>query len=562
MAAVAPSLTLGLVADDWIHILFAHGRHALLPGMPQNPLDLFSFAGHSPGSNLAARDAGLFPWWTDLDTKLAFFRPLSSLTHLIDWCLWPGSPVMMHVQNLVWFALALWAVAAVYRRFYVDRAIAGLATLLYALDDAHGQAVGWIANRNALVSLALTLPVLVLHDRWRRDGWRAGQWLAPALLGIALGAGEAAMAVMGYIIAHALFLDRGTLGERMRRLWPYLVVIVIWRGIYNHLGYGTANSGVYVDAAHDPHAFLTTLPSRAIFLLAGQLSGPWSDLAPMWAYIHPRALKVAFAIALTSVAFVIAQLVPTVRRDPTARFFATGALIAIVPICSTMPADRLLWFVGVGAMGVVAQFLLTPPRGWWAWSGFVVILLVHVVVAPPVLVWRSRSMEAVNIPLSRADLSLPLTPDMAHRTVVLVNPPADYFAGYLPFRRAALGEPLPVFRWLASTQDRVTVTREDDRTLRVTPEDGYLTHLSEYMLRSKPLPPHAHIDMPGMHIDVLSTTADDRPKSVRFRFDVPLEDRSLYFARWDVQRYAPFTLPAIGQSVTLPAADFLTTMAK
>ena len=562
LALTAPSLTIGLVADDWIQVLVGRGQQSRLPGLPKSSLDLFSFAGHSVGGNVTARDSGLYPWWTDLDVKLAFFRPLASLTHSIDWRLWPQSPFLMHLHNLVWFALALAAVALFYRRFCLDPAVAGLATLLYALDDAHGQAVGWIANRNALVALACALPVLVVHDRWRRDGWRTGAWLAPAIFAVALCAGEASLAVVGYLAAHALWLDRGRLVERLVRLWPYFVVIVIWRIVYNHLGYGTANSGVYIDIGHDPRAFLTALPSRFVFLLAGQLALPWSDLAAMWSYIGPRALKIAFVIAFTSSAFVVAQLIPIARRDPTMRFLATGALLALVPVCSTFPADRLLWFVGIGAMGLVAQFLLTPPRGWWAWSGFVVLLLLHVVLAPPELALRSRSMEAVNIPLVRADESLPMTPDTAGRTVVLVNPPADFFAGYLGFRRAAFGEPRPTFRWLASTQESVAVTREDEHTLRVTPHGGFMAQISEYMLRSRPLPDHAHIDLPGMHVDVLGSTADGRPASARFRFDLPLDDPSLYFARWDVQRYAPFKLPAIGETVTLPPADFLTAMHK
>ncbi len=562
MALVAPSLTIGLVADDWIQVVVGRGWQSRLPGLPASSLDLFSFAGHSAGGNRAAMNAGMYPWWADPDVKLAFFRPISSLTHFIDWHAWPNSPFLMHLHNLVWFALALAAVAWVYRRFYADPAVAGLATLLYALDDAHGQPVGWIANRNAMVAMSLALPVLVVHDRWRRDGWRAGAWLAPALLGVALGAGESALAVVGYLVAHALWLDRGRLVARLARLWPYLAVIIVWRAIYVHLGYGTANSGVYVDPAHDPRAFVTALPSRALYLLAGQLSLPWSDLTAMWPYIGARAAKIAFVVALTSVVFVVAQLIPVVRRDRTARFFATGALFAVVPISSTFPADRLLWFVGIGAMAVVAQFLLTPPRGLWGWSGFVVLLLLHVILAPPQLVLRSRSMEAVNIPLSRADESLPSTPDIAGRTVVLVNPPADFFAGYLASRRAALGVPLPTFRWLTSTHDSVTVTREDEHTLVVTPVGGFMPRISEYMLRSRPLPPHAHIDLTGMHVDVLSTTADGRPASARFRFDVPLTDPSLYFARWSVQRYAPFTLPAIGATVTLPPADFLVSMHK
>ena len=48
--------------------------------------------------------------------RLAFFRPASALTHLIDFVAWPRAPLLMHLHSLVWFALALVAVCLVYRR--------------------------------------------------------------------------------------------------------------------------------------------------------------------------------------------------------------------------------------------------------------------------------------------------------------------------------------------------------------------------------------------------------------------------------------------------------------
>ena len=148
----APSLTVGLAADDWLQLLVARGLHPFA-GLPQSRLDLFSFAGHDPATIQPLVDAGMFPWWTDPAVKLAFWRPLASFTHLVDWTLWPGAPWAMHLHSLAWFGLALAAAAALYRRL-IGGWTAGLATLLYALDDAHGPAVGWIANRNAMVAVA------------------------------------------------------------------------------------------------------------------------------------------------------------------------------------------------------------------------------------------------------------------------------------------------------------------------------------------------------------------------------------------------------------------------
>ena len=49
---------------------------------------------------------------------------------------------------------------------------AGLALLMYAIDEAHAATVVWISNRNAVLAAALGFGALLLHDRAARDGDR------------------------------------------------------------------------------------------------------------------------------------------------------------------------------------------------------------------------------------------------------------------------------------------------------------------------------------------------------------------------------------------------------
>ena len=237
------------------------------------------FVNGDPGDAARLRDAGLFPWWTDLSLKLSFFRPITSATHVLDHALWPDSAAAQLAHNLVWLALALVAVWAFYRRFIPVRWIAVLALALYAFDDARGPVVGWIANRNALVAVALALPVLLAHDRWRRDGWLPGRWLAPALFAVSLGAGESSLAIVAYLAAHALWLDRAPWRDRLVALAPYAIVVVAWRVLYVKLGYGVVGSGIYLDPGAHPGAFAAAAATRIPFLLVGQLAAPWSDTA-------------------------------------------------------------------------------------------------------------------------------------------------------------------------------------------------------------------------------------------------------------------------------------------
>ena len=82
----------------------------------------------------------------------------------------------MHVQSLFWFALALVAVAAFYRRFFAAFGggaapwAAGLATCyMRSMMRTAPRSAGWpIATRWSPSPRAM--PVLLLHDRWRRAG--------------------------------------------------------------------------------------------------------------------------------------------------------------------------------------------------------------------------------------------------------------------------------------------------------------------------------------------------------------------------------------------------------
>lgn len=543
--------------------MVARGLHPFA-GLPASRFDLFSFAGHDPRDTPLLMDAGMFPWWTHPAVKLAFWRPLSSLTHLIDWSLWPESPLAMHAHNLLWFALALASVAAFYRRFFAGGWAAGLATLLYAVDDAHGPGVGWIANRNAMIAVALALPVLLAHDRWRQDGERAGAWLAPSLFALALCAGESSLAAAAYLVAYALCLDRGTRVARALSLLPYLAVVILWRVVYHALGYGTAHSGVYLDPASDPIAFLRVLPSRAAFLLASQLALPWSDFGPLYSFVSEHFARVMLTAAAVTVLAFAALFAPLCRRDPLARFFAVGALLALVPVCSTFSADRLLWFVGVGAMGLVARFIEQAPRAAWSYAVVSLLLLLHVVLAAPLLALRSRSMDTVKRPLMRANDSLPPSAALRGRTIVAVNPASDLFAGYVTIYRGARGEPLGPMRWLATGGSAVTVTRLDARSLRVRPEHGFVDRVGEQLLRSPSdaIPRGTEVRLSGLTIEVTEEEPDGRPAEVRASFDRVLEDPSFYWCVWQQGRYVPWSPPPVGKSIVLPAVNLIEALFK
>jgi hypothetical protein len=241
-------------------------------------------------------------------------------------------------------------------------------------------------------------------------------------------------------------------------------------------------------------------------------------------------------------------------------------LLAAVPVASTFPADRLLTFTSLGAMGLIAQLLAATVRdrallgdgklrrfGVSALAGF--FLLIHLVLAPPFLVLRARSMVAVGRVLDRAERSVP----DAH-TVIIATTPSDALAAYVPIMRRSRNQAGPAhLYWLATATTAVTLERLDARTLRVAPERGFLLHEIDQMMRSPRLRAFAvgdRVPLSGVTIEIESVTAEGRPLTVLAQFERPLEDSTLTWLRWDRRTYVPYAPPAIGTRETLPAVDF------
>lgn len=580
------SLDTGLGADDHIHQLVMRGTHRL-GGFADDGWDLFRFAGE-PARNRQNMLDGVFPWWADPQASLAFWRPLTVLTHRLDHRFWSDSPLWMHAQSIGFFALLLLGARALYKRLLPGPWVAVLAFAIFALDDARAPPLTWIANRHAVISAAAAVWMLVAHDRWVRQGWRPGSFLAVGALIVGLLAGESTLAVGAYLFAHACFLDRGPWVGRMLRLAPYAGVVVAWRIVYKMLGYGTHGSGVYIDPTQRPLEFLAFAVQRLPVLMLGQLGFPWSDGWAAYDLIWPPAKILVMALALIVLLGLGWLLVPLLRREPRMRFWVVGSLLAAVPACATFPADRMLTFVSLGAAGALAELFaaVTTRRGRdaraaseagapgelqalfgsrlrsgaaiWAAHG---IVLVHMIAAPLLFPTRARGVVDVRESLQRAERSVPEPEPGVDRTLVYVNPPSDPFACYVPIMRAAEegGPPPDPQRWLAVGVTSVTLQRLGERTLRVRQEGGFLPGAAERMLRSSVNPFHVGqvVHVPPLHVHIEEVTEDGRPAVVRARFDRPLDDPSLVWLRWEQDGFVPYAPPAVGERDVLPPVDLL-----
>jgi hypothetical protein len=569
-----PSLDTGLAADDYLHTIMLD-RPAAIPAFERAPLDIFRFC--EPRSAPALLDEGLFSWWDDPQTKLAFLRPITALTHVFDHAFFRNVGWFMHLHSALWALLLLFGVRAFYRELITDRLLANLAFALYALDDARGWLVSWVAARNAGVATAISVWTLVAHHRARTAqlaaaGRRSGlpalahASLGPALFACALLAGEGSLAVLGYLVAHALFIDAGALRTRLLRLAPYIALFVIWRVVYKWLDYGVSGSSLYVDPQSDPLAFLAMLITNAPVLLSAQFGGMWSDVWTLL-FVAPRIRALVYVVSLSFVLWILWSAARRWRSEPLLGFALFGTLFAVVPASAVFPSDRLLTWIALGASILVAELIAPALRGTQPLAASLRVtacaLLAAHLIGVVFLPSRARGNLVSRSLLDRADAGVPRDATIRDKTLIFVNPPLLPFATYWPIERAALGVPRPKAQHILATgATAVTLERIDTHTLRIRAQGGFLLDPVSKLMWSSQRPFHAGelITQGDMVVRVIEVTPDRRPLVIEARFARPLEDPSYVWRDWQNTRPGPFTPPRIGSRSMLAGAEYFQTM--
>ena len=549
-----PALTGGWQLDDYFQ------RATLLGYGDSKPINTF-IQYIDRAHNLSQMDFGTMPWWGSPDLHQAFLRYASTLTMMLDYRLWPNYPALMHLHSLLWLSAAVLAAAFLYREVLGATWVAGLAALMYALDGAHAVPAAYLANRNALIACCFGFLSVLAFVRWRKHGHATTRWVSVLMLALALSAGEMGLATAAYLFSYALTVDGDGIRARLMRLLPHGAVFGAWVLIYKLGNFGSHGSGFYVDPLRDPLGFAGSFCQRAAFLLMGQ----WSPLPAEMSMVNAPGSSAFFHLSVLSfvVAAIVAVLfIPLVVRDRMARFWGLGALLSLIPIGAVGPENRLLGFVGLGSMALLAQltqalfagsFVPSAPRVWkgFAWAATLLLLLIHLVAAPFLGIARIAYQANVSSRMERAIASVPSDPQIASQDLVLINPPDHiYLVTAISTVKRLENLPTPRHMRALSTGGTLEVTRVGPRSLRVRFPGGFFpTAFSRYVRSpNERFSVGQHFDLPGLSAMVEALGAQGDPEQVLYEFPVPLEDSSLRWMSWHDGVYVPWTPLAIGQT--------------
>lgn len=546
-----PSLWTGFILDDYLH------RAVLLrlPGFDIDPLQMFSFVNGDPDR---AGEPRLFalPWWAAEDLKLSFWRPAASLTHILDYALWPDALWLMHLHSVLWYAALAVVVGFLFRPFFEVKWQAGLAAFVYAASHTHAMPVFFLANRNALLSVFFGALALLLHHRRRKRGGASAAVLAPIALLLGLLSNEGAVAACGYLFAYALFIDTGTLRKRALSLAPYVVVVLVWRIFYQLHGYGAWASEAYIDPLASPVKFLNAVVLREpMYLFSQWFIAPtdFSRLVSSAALLKWRLFAVGFLVLLSIVLF------PLLRRDAAARFWCAGMVLSLIPSCAVFPMDRMLLYSGIGGAALLTQLLvalykreLFPPKarirrfaGRLLFDAFVVL---HIVFATYWLPLRIRVIGPTLAKVTDPIQAVAEKEELSRKLVVFVDDPS-LISGYFPALRALAGlDPVAQVLVLApvgSSEHPIVLSRPSRNTLIMEIDGDYEWFIARD--RAHPFNVGDTVDLNRVAVEIQRIGDEGRPTQLAFHFDTALEDDSI---AWFIA-LRPFTPPSIGRTETI-----------
>lgn len=344
LAFFVPHLDDSFFADDYLHI----SKNRDLPFR-----DCFRSYGFT------SKDIELL-WWIDEELLLRYFRPLVTLTVMLDHRLAGLNGFPYHLSNLLFHLIAGVLVLALAREVTGREDVSVAAALVFLFHPVHAEALFWVSGRVDTIVTIFILGAVLLHIQGASRSSGARSAAGTACFAAALLAKETALIVPVLVVAFDLCSRepgramQKVLRERLRVYVP-LAIIAAGYLIAHRLVLGSTvglNPPYYY-----PPTSLGFVPQALAKILVYLLH--FIFFIPLM----PVSMASYFRLLGTSVAVLSVILVPivwyvyrTVRGERPVRYFLLWALITTALITPIMPGERLLYLPSVGLCLVVGTF--------------------------------------------------------------------------------------------------------------------------------------------------------------------------------------------------------------
>lgn len=157
------------------------------------------------------------------------YRPITLVTHSIEWGLMPNSPWLGHLINAILYGLLCLVIYGWMSILFQDHSdkwwsVAGVTVLVFALHPLHIEAVANIKGRDEILSMLFAVYAMFL---WAKSNYKINWWAA-LLMFLAFLSKESALAFVGVAPLTYYFFKSSSLKKSLVSAWPFYAVFVLY----------------------------------------------------------------------------------------------------------------------------------------------------------------------------------------------------------------------------------------------------------------------------------------------------------------------------------------------
>lgn len=320
----------------------------------------------------------------------AYFRPMVTMSYIVDWAVWGGNPLGLHLTNVLLHVAVTLLFAQVVRRI-IGRTPGTIAGALFAVHPIHTETVTLVTGRVDLwPALGMLVALwLVFHGRAAGRWWPwvplAAVSYVLALLGKEMAAPFPAMLLL-LEVAGAAPLRRHPVRARWQWHLPFWLVL----GLYMLWRFGLMDSGHTAESPFGGAGIVALLSTVVIvgqyltlFVLPVSLS-PYHDLPWVLSLGEPQFLLAALGLlSLTALAWRCRTRAPVWLWCWVAFWVLLSPVLNLVPIFMPI-AERYLYIPSMAACAAAGAALValaralrtrTSPAAAWVPAVLVVAVL-------------------------------------------------------------------------------------------------------------------------------------------------------------------------------------------
>lgn len=540
------------------------------PGL--GPFTLYQFSDGTPRHNAELASGGHWPWLIHPNWKLSFCRHLPSALIALNHKICGLNPAGYAIHSLLWYIALIIMLGLLVCRLVPGpegkgaHPAAYLTVIIFAFAFSNSYALFYGAARWIIMTAFFGLAGLLAHIKWREQDWKPGRILSPAAFFLALLCGEAALAVMAFLVAYELFGRKEAVKKKAAALLPAAILAAVYLVVYRLIGYGAENMGLYTNPLNDPLAYLAALPVKIAAILGEMFFGTiyfWGLNPILPSRQLPILLAGAAVLVVMGFLFFPMRSAASPARRRMFDWILAGTFASMLPLSSATIGGRVIIIPFIGGSIVLAFILhywgqrlrrnLKSPVAWIGGLFCLGLFFFNLLLSPYAWFSGVRELSTYVDMWEKTQKETVLNDILPHQEAVFLNDSPDIsWLHEAHYYRKIKRLPMPRSWWqLSFSSGKHRYTRTAGDTLEMQIVEGSLPETYDYLGLTTPgnvLKKGNVIHLTGLRATILDIDKKGLPR-VEFKFDQPLEDERYRFYKFHETKLQLVTPPAIGETI-------------